>query len=96
MLILIAAVSTDELGQLIEEESRMYGSVSLKVYLTYAKAATCFCTFMMVFLYLIRQALRMGADYWLAEWSEQSHLAELYEASMLLNISTGNTTAVSW
>ena len=89
---IIVDASPDELGQLVEDESRMYGSVSTRVYITYAKAATSFLAFMAVFMYITRQAVRIGSDFWLAEWSEQSLLAELHAQNMLNNNTTNSTT----
>ena len=63
------------MGKLVEEEERAMGSVSARVYIDYAKAATWTLTILTIVGYTLRQAIRMGTDYWLAEWSEASRMA---------------------
>ena len=85
---LFSAKPNDEhdVGKLIQDEEHSTGSVKFHVYVTYVKAATVVLSFMTLFTYCARQALRMGTDYWLAEWSEAS------EADQRRRAANGNTT----
>jgi hypothetical protein len=62
--------------------------VALKYYVTYAKAAGIVLFFAPISFYTVRQSLRMGSDFWLAEWMEVVQWLELHpnatEVTMLL------------
>ena len=58
MTFLLILASPKEDGQLIEAEERETGSVSWRVYLAYARAATFTLTLGTLLGYVIRQAIR--------------------------------------
>ncbi|XP_071498097.1 ATP-binding cassette sub-family C member 9-like [Diadema antillarum] len=62
--------SETEKGRLIVTEDRERGSVSYKVYLAYCKAMNYCVAILMILTVLMRAALQVGTNFWLAEWSE--------------------------
>ncbi|XP_038066967.1 ATP-binding cassette sub-family C member 8-like [Patiria miniata] len=60
----------DAKGRLVQDEERVKGSVSWRVYLTYIKAIGIVAfTFLLMFA-IFQQALFIGTNYWLSYWSE--------------------------
>lgn len=68
----------EDKGRLIADEEQETGVVALKYYLAYARAAGFLVFITPIALYTLRQALRMGSDFWLAEWMEVSHWWETH------------------
>ncbi|XP_071784445.1 ATP-binding cassette sub-family C member 9-like isoform X2 [Asterias amurensis] len=68
-------------GQLIEEEERAEGSVSLGVYLTYFKALGFWICLLQVCLQFSKNLLDVRTNYWLSDWSEAGN-----------NLTTANAT----
>ncbi|XP_070536868.1 ATP-binding cassette sub-family C member 9-like [Ptychodera flava] len=57
-------------GRLIEKEERKKGSVSWKIYLTYAKAVKFPLVSVIVLFFLAQGAAQILTNFWLARWSE--------------------------
>ncbi|XP_055944779.1 ATP-binding cassette sub-family C member 9-like isoform X1 [Argiope bruennichi] len=59
-------------GKLIKEEEREKGKISKQVYLMYMKACTLPLALLVIFLIITTQAMKVGTDFWLSTWSENS------------------------
>ncbi|KAG8183008.1 hypothetical protein JTE90_017096 [Oedothorax gibbosus] len=59
-------------GKLIKEEEREKGKINKQVYLMYMKACTVPLALLVIFLIVSTQAMKMGTDFWLSAWSENS------------------------
>ncbi|CAG8557324.1 8544_t:CDS:10, partial [Ambispora gerdemannii] len=58
-------------GKLIQEESKAEGSVEWKIYKVYFKASGGLLFWMVVaFVFLLTQALEVGRDWWIREWTK--------------------------
>ncbi|XP_077870404.1 ATP-binding cassette sub-family C member 9-like [Saccoglossus kowalevskii] len=57
-------------GTLMEKEEREVGSVSLKVYLSYAKAIKYSLTCLTLLLYVAQGTMLILTNFWLSAWSE--------------------------
>ncbi|XP_077995245.1 ATP-binding cassette sub-family C member 9-like [Glandiceps talaboti] len=60
----------DASGKLIEKEERERGSVSWRVYLTYAKAVRIPAVILIFVLATLQMAAMVATNFWLSEWSE--------------------------
>ena len=65
----------EELGRLIDDEERETGSVAVRYYLLYAQAAGILLFSLPLIFYTVRQAVRMAADFWLADWMQVEYTA---------------------
>ncbi|GFT24066.1 ATP-binding cassette sub-family C member 8 [Trichonephila clavipes] len=59
-------------GKLIKEEEREKGKISKQVYIMYMKACTLPLALLVIFLIIATQAMKVGTDFWLSAWSENS------------------------
>ncbi|XP_022081016.1 ATP-binding cassette sub-family C member 8-like isoform X2 [Acanthaster planci] len=57
-------------GRLVQDEERVKGAVSWRVYLTYVKAIGLVAFSFLLFFAVFQQALFIGTNFWLANWSE--------------------------
>ena len=75
---------SSEKGELIEEEEKALGAVSIHVYLRYVREASVTLVLTTLTAYLLRPGLKMAADYWLAHWTSIAHQVAI------------NTSATYW
>jgi hypothetical protein len=63
-------LSDAQLGKLVEEEARAEGQVSLKTYLTYARAAGYWTWALTLFLMLGLRLINIANQFYLSKWGE--------------------------
>ncbi|XP_030828521.1 ATP-binding cassette sub-family C member 8 [Strongylocentrotus purpuratus] len=64
--------SESEKGRLIVTEDQEKGSVSYKVYLSYFKSMNYILAALIIVTVILRAAVQISTNFWLAEWSEVS------------------------
>ncbi|KAG0203496.1 hypothetical protein BGX28_004249 [Mortierella sp. GBA30] len=62
-------VKMNDKAELIADEKMVIGSVSWKVYLTYAKAASYRWSVIVILMFVVGQACQIGTNVWLKQWA---------------------------
>lgn len=63
----------------------------MNLYFRYARASTMLLFLSMLITYVLRQALRVGGDFWLADWSEHARHYEIQSDNSSALLSTNAT-----
>ncbi|XP_022698855.1 ATP-binding cassette sub-family C member 8-like isoform X3 [Varroa jacobsoni] len=66
---LLSYSGNQEFGRLTENEDRCEGSISLSVYVGYARACGLLAVALTVFFFADMQLTKMASDFWLSAWS---------------------------
>lgn len=78
-------------GKIMSEEERMRGGVPWSVYWAYLKACAVILAILVLLLHIIRTAINLYTDFWLAEWATSAKVLPNQAAANSSDTSVNST-----